>query len=74
MWVQSLGSPGEGNDNLLQQDNRFLARRIPWREAPGRLQSMGSQRVSLPLPPSAPTPEATDLLSCLPSSAFPRMP
>ena len=32
---------GEGNGNPL----RILARRIPWTEEPGRLQSMGSQRV-----------------------------
>ena len=34
-------SPGEGNGYLLQ----FLACRISWTEEPGRLQSMGSQRV-----------------------------
>ena len=32
-------SPGEGNGNPL------LAWKIPWTEKPGRLQSMGSQRV-----------------------------
>ena len=31
--------PGEGNGNPLQ----YLAWEIPWREEPGRLQSMGSQ-------------------------------
>ena len=36
-------SPGEGNGNPLQADS--LAWRIPWKEEPGRLQSMGSQRV-----------------------------
>ena len=35
-------SPGEGNGYPLQYS---FARRIPWREEPGRLQSMGSQRV-----------------------------
>ena len=40
--VPGLGrSPGEGNGYLLQ----FLACRISWTEEPGRLQSMGSQRV-----------------------------
>ena len=34
-------SPGEGNGNPLQ----YLAWKIPWTEEPGRLQSMGSQRV-----------------------------
>ena len=34
-------SPGEGNGNPLQ----YPCLRIPWREEPGRLQSMGSQRV-----------------------------
>ena len=33
-------SPGRGHDN-----SSILARRIPWKEEPGRLQSMGSQRV-----------------------------
>ena len=32
-------SPGEGNHSSI------LAWRIPWTEEPGRLQSMGSQRV-----------------------------
>ena len=37
-WQQWAGrSPGEGNGNPLL--------RIPWMEEPGRLQSMGSQRV-----------------------------
>ena len=37
--IPGLGSsPGEGNGNPL-------AWRIPWMEKPGRLQSMGSQRV-----------------------------
>ena len=42
--VQSLGwkgFPGGGHDNPLQ----YLAWRIPWTEEPGRLQSIGSQRV-----------------------------
>ena len=34
-------SPGEGNGNPLQ----YLAWRIPWTEEPGRLQSIGLQRV-----------------------------
>ena len=34
-------SPGEGNGNPPST----LAWRIPWTEEPGRLQSMGSQRV-----------------------------
>ena len=40
--IPGLGrSPGEGNGNPLQH----LAWKIPWTEKPGRLQSMGSQRV-----------------------------
>ena len=35
-------SPGEGNGNTLQYT---LTWKIPWTEEPGRLQSMGSQRV-----------------------------
>ena len=34
-------SPGEGNGNPLQ----YIAWKIPWTEEPGRLQSMGSERV-----------------------------
>ena len=34
-------SPGEGNGNPLQ----YSCLEIPWMEEPGRLQSMGSQRV-----------------------------
>ena len=42
--VQSLGqedSPGEGNGYPVQ----YFAWRIPWTEEPGRLQSIGLQRV-----------------------------
>ena len=44
MWVQSLGQ-----EDLLEKEmamySSILALRIPWIEEPGRLQSMGSQRV-----------------------------
>ena len=41
-WIPGSGrSPGEGNGN----HSSILAWRIPWTEDPGRLQSMGSQRV-----------------------------
>ena len=43
-WVQSLSW-----EDLLEKGmathSSFLARRIPWTEGPGRLQSMKSQRV-----------------------------
>ena len=43
-WVQSLGWEG-----LLEKEmaphSRILAWKIPWTEEPGRLQSMGLQRV-----------------------------
>ena len=43
-WVQSMGW-----ENLLEKEmathSGILARKIPWTEEPGRLQSMGSQRV-----------------------------
>ena len=40
--IPGLGrSPGERNGNALTT----LASKIPWTEEPGRLQSMGSQRV-----------------------------
>ena len=44
-WVRSLTpwrSPGEGNGCLLQ----YSCLENPWTEKPGRLQSMGSQRVA----------------------------
>ena len=43
-WVQSLG-----REDLLEKEmathSRILAWKIPWTEEPGRLQSMGLQRV-----------------------------
>ena len=43
-WVQSLGQ-----EDLLEKEMAtcfsILARKIPWMEEPGRLQSMGLQRV-----------------------------
>ena len=43
-WVQSLGQ-----EDLLEKEmathSSILAWKIPWVEEPGRLQSMGSQRV-----------------------------
>ena len=43
-WVQSLG-----REDLLEKEmathSSILAWKIPWMEEPGRLQSMGSQRV-----------------------------
>ena len=43
-WVKSLGQ-----EDLLEQEmathSNTLAWKIPWTEEPGRLQSMGSQRV-----------------------------
>ena len=44
IWVQSLGQ-----EDLLEKEmaphSSILAWKIPWSEEPGRLQSMGSQRV-----------------------------
>ena len=43
-WVRSLGQ----EDNLqegMATHSRILVWRIPWREEPGGLQSIGSQRV-----------------------------
>ena len=43
-WVQSLGQ-----EDLLEKEmathSSILAWKIPWMEEPGRIQSMGSQRV-----------------------------
>ena len=44
-WVQSLG----GEDPLEKEmgtHSSILAWKIPWMEEPGRLQSMGSKKVS----------------------------
>ena len=39
-WVEKI--PGKGNGN----HSSILVWRIPWTEEPGRLQAMGSQRLS----------------------------
>ena len=43
-WVQSLGQ-----EDLLEKEmaaqSSILAWKVPWTEEPGRLQSMGSQRI-----------------------------
>ena len=43
-WVQSLGWEDLLEDGMATHSS-ILAWRIPWTEEPGRLQSMGSQRV-----------------------------
>ena len=43
-WVQSLGGE-DPLDNRMATHFSILAWRISWTEEPGRLQSMGSQRV-----------------------------
>ena len=43
-WVQSLGREGLLEKEMLPYSN-ILAWKIPWMEEPGRLQSMGLQRV-----------------------------
>ena len=43
-WVQSL-SQEDPLEKEMATHSRTLAWRIPWREEPGRLQSMGLQRV-----------------------------
>ena len=44
MWVQSLGGE-DPLEEVMATHSSILAWRIPWAEDPGRLQSMGSQRV-----------------------------
>ena len=44
MWVQSLGQADPLEEGMAVYSS-ILAWRIPWTEEPGRLQSMGSQRV-----------------------------
>ena len=43
-WAQSLGREDPLEKEMATQSS-ILAWRIPWTEEPGRLQSMGSQRV-----------------------------
>ena len=43
-WVPSLGW-GDTLEKEMATHSSILAWRIPWTEEPGRLQSMGSQRV-----------------------------
>ena len=43
-WVQSLGQEDPLEKGMATYSS-ILAWRIPWTEEPGRLQSMGSQRV-----------------------------
>ena len=43
-WVLSLG-PEDPLEEGMATHSSILAQRIPWTEEPGRLQSMGSQRV-----------------------------
>ena len=43
-WVQSLGQE-DPLEKEMTTHSSILTWRIPWMEEPGRLQSMGSQRV-----------------------------
>ena len=43
-WVQSLGQE-DPLEKEMASHSSILAWRIPWTEEPGRLQSMGSQRI-----------------------------
>ena len=43
-WVQCLGW-GDLLEKKMTTHSRILARKIPWTNEPGRLQSMGLQRV-----------------------------
>ena len=43
-WVRSLGQEDPLEKEMATHSNT-LAWKIPWMEEPGRLQSMGSQRV-----------------------------
>ena len=43
-WVRSLGQE-DPLEKGIATPSSLLAWRIPWTEEPGRLQSMGSQRV-----------------------------
>ena len=43
-WVRSLGLE-DSLEKEMATNSRTLAWKIPWMEEPGRLQSVGSQRV-----------------------------
>ena len=43
-WVRSLGGEDPLEKEMATHSSTF-AREIPWMEEPGRLQSMGSQRI-----------------------------
>jgi len=43
-WIPSLGWEDPLEEGMTTHSS-ILAREIPWTEEPGRLQSMGSQRV-----------------------------
>ena len=45
-WVLSLGRE-DAQEKEMATHSSILAWKIPWTEEPGRLQSMGSQRVEL---------------------------
>ena len=44
MWVQSLGQKDPLEEEMVTHSS-ILAWEIPWTEEPGRLQSLGFQRV-----------------------------
>ena len=44
IWVRSLGQK-DALEKEMATHSSILAWRIPWTKEPGRLQSMGSQRV-----------------------------
>ena len=44
MWVRSLGQEDPLEEGMVTLSS-ILAWEIPWMEEPGRLQSVGSQRV-----------------------------
>ena len=50
-WVQSLGWEDPLDESMANQSS-ILAWKIPWTEEPGRLQSIGSQRVKVKRQPS----------------------
>ena len=43
--ANSISESGRSLEEEMATQSSILARRIPWREEPGRLQSMGLQRV-----------------------------
>ena len=48
--LAAAAAAGHGSEEAMATHSSTLAWKIPWKEEPGRLQSMGSQRVGHKVP------------------------